>query len=52
MDYKPSMLELPRQFQVDKSVLFQFYNDFKEHVYEEAIRQQFGDSASTSLSVR
>jgi hypothetical protein len=37
------MTETPSQFQVDKSVLLRFACDFKEQVYEEALKQQFGD---------
>jgi hypothetical protein len=42
-DYRPSMLELPHQFQIDKSVLLRFVDDFKENVYEEALKQQYGN---------
>jgi hypothetical protein len=41
-DYSPRMAEAPKQFQVDKRKLLEFADEFKELVYEEAMKQLHG----------
>jgi hypothetical protein len=51
-DYAPAMAASPSQFQVDKSVLLRFADDFKRRVYEKALSQRYNSDGTKTRIIR